>query len=317
MQAIIGLIKKGSLLDIVKGTASTLALFTAYSMLMFAGPLAGIFATFPALFYTLKGGRWAGIAIILFSTFAFYFISPAGALLYFLQCGLFSYLLAEFLATGKGAARSIAGAVFLELLFILAFLVVYMLWSGIDPNALVLNEIKNIVSQTGAYYQKSGIKGDDLEMLRQGLKEAADFISKAYPALLIVSFGAIAGANVQLLKKVAHFLPRRLNFGDFKRFKNPEMLIWFPIAAGFALLIKDHLVTRIALNILVIAISLYFVQGLSIIVHFFERFRVPRFLRILFYFLLVVQPYLLIAIAAFGLFDLWCDFRTPKKQENL
>jgi uncharacterized protein YybS (DUF2232 family) len=317
MQAIITLIKKDSLLDIVKGTAATLALFTAYSMLMFAGPLAGIFAPFPALFYTLKSGRWAGITIVSVATFVVYFLSPAGSLLYFLQCGLFSLLLAGFLTAGIGAGRAIAWTTGLELVLVLASIAIYALWSGIDPNALVIKEINNIVSQTGAYYQKSGIQGADLDMLRQGLKEAADFIAKTYPALAIVTFGAIAGANVQLLKKVSHLLPRRFNLGDFKRFKNPEKMIWVPIFAGFALLIKEDIVNRTALNILVISLSLYFVQGLSISAHFFERFKVPRFLRLLFYFLMVVQPYLLLAVAAFGLFDLWCDFRAPKKQENL
>ncbi len=234
-----------------------------------------------------------------------------------MQCGLFSFLLAEFLSAGNGVARTIAGTIGLELLFILISVAVYVLWRGIDPNTVILKEINNIVSQTGAYYEKSGIKGSDLEMLRQGLKEAANFIAKAYPALLIVSLGAIAGANVQLLKKAAHLLPRRPMFGDFKRFRNPEIMVWFPIVSGFALLLHEDLVSRVALNILVVTMSLYFVQGLSITTHFFERFRVPRFVRFLFYILLVVQPYLLMAVAAFGLFDLWCNFRAPKIQENL
>ncbi len=317
MQAISSLSKKDFLLDIIKGASATLALFAAYSMLMLVGPLAGIFAPFPALYYGLKGGRREGIAIILLTTLVVYFVSPAGALLYFLQCGLFSLLLAEYVSAGNGAAKTIVWTIALELLIILACVIAYALWRGIDPNALVIKEVNSIVSQTGSYYQKSGIQGADLEALRQGLKEAADFIAKAYPSLLIVSLGAIAGANVQLLKKTAHLLPRRLNFGDFKQYKNPDMLIWFPIAAGFALLIRNDIVTRVALNILVVALSLYFVQGISICSYFFERFRVPRFLRFLFYFVLIVQPYLLVAVAAFGLFDLWCNFRTPRKQENL
>ncbi len=317
MQAISKLGNKDFLFDTIKGVSASLAFFAAYSMLMLVGPLAGIFAPFPALYYSLKVGRFAGIAIIFLTTLVVYFISPAGALLYFLQCGLFSFLLAEFASAGNGAAKTIVWTISLELLTILACVIAYSLWSGIDPNALVIKEVNNIVSQTGSYYQKGGIEGADLEVLRQGLKEAADFIGKAYPALLIVSLGAIAGANVQLLKKAAHLLPMRLNFGDFKQYRNPEIMIWFPIAAGFAILIQNDITTRIALNVLVVALSLYFVQGMSIFACFFERFRVPRFLRFLFYFLLIVQPYLLVAVAAFGLFDLWCNFRTPRKQENL
>lgn len=305
------------MLDIVKGASATLALFAAYTMLMLLGPLAGIFAPFPALFYTLKSGRWVGITIILLTAVAVYFVSPVGALLYFLQCGIFSFLLAEFLSVGKGAAKTVFLTIALELLIISACVATYSLWRGIDPNVLVVKEINSIVLQTGSFYQKSGIEGADLDMLRQSLKEAADFIAKTYPALLIVSLAAIACANVQLLKKAAHLLPKRLYLGDFRQYKNPELLIWLPIAAGFSMLMQNDIVNSISLNILVVTLSLYFVQGMSIFVYFFERFRVPRLLRFLFYFLLIVQPYLLIAVAGFGLFDLWCNFRTPRKQENL
>jgi hypothetical protein len=44
---------------------------------------------------------------------------------------------------------------------------------------------------------------------------------------------------------------------------------------------------------------------------------VPALLRIFLYTTLIIQPYLLALVAGIGIFDLWVDFRTPKKQENL
>lgn len=304
-------------MDIAKGSAASLALFIAYILFVFAGPLAGVFAPFPVLYYTLKSGRKVGAAIVFIATLVLLAISPAGALIYLFQCGLFSMLLAEFLARDNGVAKSIAFTIAINLLVIAVIAVSYGLWQGVDLNALVLKGINNAFIQTETYYGKSGLAGDDLEALRMGLRQAAEIVGKAYPSLLIVTLVAIAGLNLQLLKKFVHRLPRQPLMGDFNAFKNPEKLIWALIVSGFALLVKNELVTISALNVLIVLISLYFVQGLSIVAYFNKRFQVPRFIKYIFFVVLVVQPYLTAVVAAAGLFDLWCDFRTPKKQENL
>jgi uncharacterized protein YybS (DUF2232 family) len=308
---------KNALLDTIKGSAATVALFLAYVLLMFAGPLAGIFAPFPVLYYALKSGRCVGIAIVITAVGILFVLSPAGALFYLFQCGVFALLLAEFLVRGKGVIRTITYTIAINLLAILVFALIYSLWQGVDANGLVIKGIHIAITQAEAFYQKSGLKGEDLEVMRKGLEQAADFTGKAYPALLVVFLGFIAALNLMLLKKIAHKLPRQLFFDDFTVFKNPDQLIWVLIVAGFSLLVNDALVTKTALNILIVTMSLYFIQGLSITAYFFKRLPVPGFLRALFYIMLVIQPYLTVAVAAFGIMDLWCNFRTPKKQENL
>ena len=79
------------------------------------------------------------------------------------------------------------------------------------------------------------------------------------------------------------------------------------------MLIDDDMVRLAALNLLIVIISLYFVQGMAVIDHFFNRFVVPAFARFIFYLLLAVQPFLALAVAVLGIFDLWGDFRSPPK----
>ncbi len=317
MPAITCLFSKNNFFDIAKGSAASLALFTAYILLVFAGPVAGMFAPFPVLYYSLKSGRGVGAAIILITALVLFAISPAGALIYIVQCGLFSMLFAEFLARGKGGARSIAWTVGINLLVISILAASYTLWKGVDLSSLILKGINNSIVQTETYYKNIGLGSDELEALRTGLRQAAEFVGKTYPSLFVVVIGALSGLNLMLLKRFTGRLPQRLNLGDFCRFKNPDRLIWVLIVSGFAMLINNDVVTRTALNVLVVLVSLYFVQGLAITVHFFERFRVPRFIMYMVYAFLIVQPYLAALVAALGLFDLWCDFRAPKKQENL
>jgi len=130
-------------------------------------------------------------------------------------------------------------------------------------------------------------------------------------------FAIVAGCNLALLKKTAAIFQLHLNVGEFITFRNPDLLVWVLISAGFSLLLPTSLVTTPALNILLLVVLMYFVQGLAIISVLISRQSISGILRIGFYIMLVIQPYLAVLIAGIGLCDLWVDFRTPKKQENL
>jgi hypothetical protein len=182
---------------------------------------------------------------------------------------------------------------------------------------MILKGIDSSISQTIALYEKSDLKEGDLLALQQGMKQAGAVVGRIYPALVLVALGAIAGLNLQLLRRMAEKINRPLAVAELNAFRNPDHLIWFVIVSGFALLIKNADVVTAALNVLTVSLALYFAQGLAVALHLFDRFAIPRFIRITFYFLLALQPYLAVALAALGIFDLWGNFRTPKQQKNL
>ena len=310
--------ERGSLVDLLVGSVATLALFLAYVMFPLVGMIPGIIAPFPAIYYSLKRGTVVGFAIVLIATMVLVMLGDfAAILLYLLQCGVISVALPVFLSSGRGGARSIAYAVAIDLAVILLMVGVYGATQGGDTLAQVQKLIQSNMSQTSAFYERAGIKGEDLKALQQGVAEAGALISRIYPALVVISLVLVAGINLLLLKKASAKLPVPLPIGEFTRFKNPEQLVWVLIVAGFALLVPNRLLTTAALNVLVVAVALYFVQGMAIISQFYTRFTVPRFVRFLFYLVLALQPYLAIMVAMLGIFDLWGDFRTPKQNKNL
>lgn len=309
---------KGSVLDLIKGSVATLALFLAYVMFPLLGMLPGVFVPFPVIYYTLKRGRLTGVAVVAVTTVVLALLADSATLLlYFLQCGVISLALPAFLAAGKRGGRSIAYSVAINLGALLLLAAIYGTTQGVDLHALVLKGIQASISQTTALYEKAGVKGEDLKSLQQGMEQAGVMIGRVYPALVAISLAVIAGLNLLLLRKVFARLPEPPALGDFKRFKNPEQLVWVLIAAGFATLLPSSHVTTAALNVLIVTLSLYFIQGMAIIAHFFNSFAVPRFMRVIFYVLLTLQPYLAVPVAVLGVFDIWGDFRTPKKKENL
>ena len=95
-------------------------------------------------------------------------------------------------------------------------------------------------------------------------------------------------------------------------------MIWILIFSGFLLLVPNRAVADFALNVLILTLVMYLVQGLAVLTHFLGRTSLPKLGRTALYLLIVFQPYLALAVTACGVFDLWADFRkTTIKQENL
>ncbi len=308
---------KESIRGVIKGSAVTLLLFLAYAVFPLIGAPAGIIAPFPAIFYSLKQGRSSGVATVLVTVTVLACAEPAIALLYLFQAGLLSLLLAEFLRRGEGSSRSIAGAVAGVTILAIIAAALYVVGSGVDLNGVVRSGISASIAQTSALYQKGGFSPEELSAVQEALKQSGILVGTIYPALLLLLMVAVAGVNLSLLRKNAGRLLRPPELGSFCSYRTPEPLVWLVIASGFCLLLDHPLLFQGALNILIVTLGLYFIQGLAIIATFFGRFAVSPLMRGIFYVLLFLQPYLAIGVALLGLFDLWLNFRAPKTGENL
>jgi len=85
--------------------------------------------------------------------------------------------------------------------------------------------------------------------------------------------------------------------------------VWAVIAAGALYLTGISRVQAVGLNLLIILVGLYFLQGLSIAAFLFQRFQLPRVLAALSVFLLLFHPVFPLLVAGVGLFDVWFGFR--------
>ena len=309
---------QGRILDVIKGSVATATLFLAFMYLPVFGMIPGIFAASPGVYYSLKQGRGAGFAIVLASSALLSAVAdPAALVIYLLQAGVMSLALAEFLIRLKGGARSIVYAVAINLTCITAAAALYGFVSGADLHAKVIKGVEASISQTASLYQKAGVTGDELKALNESMHQAGALIVTIYPALVTVALGLVAACNLMLLSRVASRFRLPVYLGDFKKYRNPEPLVWLLIAAGFGMLVQQNLIHLAALNVLIVLCTLYLVQGCAVISHVFTTFKVPSFVRLFVCLLLILQPFMALAVAALGIFDLWGDFRSPNKQQNL
>jgi len=309
---------QGRIVDVIKGSVATATLFLAFMLLPVFGMIPGLFATAPGVYYTLKHGRGTGFALVLATSALLAAVTdPAALVIYLLQAGVMSLALSEFLIRLKGGARSIVYAVAINLLFLMAAAGLYGYVTGADLHAKVIKGVEASITQTASIYQKAGITGDELKALQESMHQAGALIVTIYPALVTVALGLVAAVNLMVLSRIASRFRLPVYLGDFRKYRNPEPLVWLLIAAGFAMLVPESLVHLAALNVLIVICTLYLVQGCAVISHFFNSYKVPFFARLFVCLLLILQPFLALAVAALGIFDLWGDFRAPNKQQNL
>jgi uncharacterized protein YybS (DUF2232 family) len=300
------------------GMAGSFVLFAAYLVIPPAGIFSGLIAPYPAAYCRFRYGRASAVIITLGATAAIaaLFGFPAG-IFYLVQCGLISLLMTELLLKGFSATSSIVWTTAANLILLSAAIVFFSVSSGQNVHQLAVAEIQKSVAQAVAIYEKSGVKGEELVVLKQAMSTAADLVIRMYPALVTISLIAMAGCNLALLRRYAAGFGHNLAIGAFKDYRNPDLLVWGLIAAGFAQLAGNPLVTTPALNILALLVVLYFLQGLAVLYTVISRQNIAGVLRVGLHILLVLQPYLAALVATLGIFDLWGDFRTPRKQENL
>jgi uncharacterized protein YybS (DUF2232 family) len=132
--------------------------------------------------------------------------------------------------------------------------------------------------------------------------------------------GAIFFVWLNILAVRSIFIWRRAvfpDYGDLSSWKIPDKMVWFVIASGALILIPVEGFKIAGLNLILVFLFIYFFQGLSIIHFFFQKKNISRFLRIIFYIMIFIQHFLLLAVVVLGFFDLWVDFRKLKKEVKL
>lgn len=299
------------------GMIGSFILFTAYLVVPPVGIISGILAPFPSCYVRLLQGRMPsviltfGAAVAVSALFGIF-----TGCLYLGICGVIGLLMPELLARGFSGVRTLFWTTSIQLAALTVGILLYSTSTGLDLHQSVSAEITSSLNQALAIYEKGGVKGEDLDLIKQSMKLVADLLYRLYPAFVTMVLIIMAGCNLALLKRTTA-LSKVLNVGEFAAFKNPEALVWLLIAAGFSLLLPFSMTATPALNILLIVSLLYFLQGMAVISTIISRQASSGVLRIIMYVMLALQPYLAIVVSAIGLCDLWVDFRTPKKQENL
>jgi len=299
------------------GSALTLAFFHLSVWAPVIGLIAGLLVPFPCIYVTVRFGRPVGYALVALVLGFLAFVDVSDMIFYLLQYAVLSIVLPDLLLRGKGSARSVHYSVVLAVLFLSIWIFCYWIFYSVNSDVVVAKEIQSTITAISGMYQTSVLAKEDIQRFLAGLQQAEKILLKIYPALIVIFYYMTAGFNLLLLRKASCTIKKPVSIGSLPGYRNPDILVWFFITAGFGVMFDSVDVTRVALIILVVTFFLYLVQGIAILLSYCDRSTTPRFLRIVLFASLVLLPYLSLAVSALGLFDMWVDFRSLKKTENL
>jgi uncharacterized protein YybS (DUF2232 family) len=296
------------------GIAISSLAFLAASLIPVIGTFFFILTPLPILYYYSKIGRIEGLMVFVVSLSVVAVILTisgfAASIPLLFISGSLGVILSEIFRKNYSVEITTILPVMVLLILWLSFILFQSLSLGKQPWILVEDYIGSNIQESIQFYAQLDIPVEQIDFAKNNIKQITNFFTNIFPALIIVSASFTVWINILAAREI--FQKNRMwypDFGDLARWKAPEGLIWILIATGVMLLIPVEWARIVGLNLLLICLFLYLLQGLSIIGFLFKNKNVHRLFRIPCYILMFAQQYIILLVIALGVIDLWVDFR--------
>jgi hypothetical protein len=238
---------------------------------------------------------------------------------YTLQFGIMAALLPWFLQKFGRWDRAVASTLVVVIAMTLLGLSAYAAVQNKGPVSLAGEIIEEEVARASAFmdsaFSESSSSPEAVAELGAAVDRMADFMRRVYPGMVVLVSGLLLLALTGFLTAISKGY-YRMPGPTFAEWKAPEVLVWVLIVCGFTVVFATGTAQTVALNLLVVLLPVYFLQGLAVIDHFFRRKAFSPVLRVLGYMMVTLVNPLPMFVAGIGVFDLWIDFRKPREQTN-
>ncbi len=178
---------------------------------------------------------------------------------------------------------------------------------------LIEQDLRHVI--TTAMKQFSSGSSVKTEVMEKGLLEMVPLVVSMMPGILISCTLVVSWVNLLVCRRYAGgAAAEAFEQESLSLWKSPEHLVWFAIAGGLMLLLPWGPAKLLGSNLILVMGTIYFFQGLAIVSYYFEKWRVPLFVKGFVYAVLFLERMASMAVAVLGLFDVWFDFRKHNKQ---
>ncbi len=312
-----GLYPNGKTLGwIVAGGFLSALFFFASVFVPLLGSFLGILAPIPIMVLCLrKGWVQGGLATLVAALFVGVALKPVVSLYFLVQFGMLG-LIASALIKRRFSFGSL---MLISSLTVAAGFFLLIGAHAVAAHQGVFDVLKkplqaNIQAVLNAY---PGLSGENARETAQMFRKMVSLLIDLVPALIIIGSWMILLIDLYFIDRF-RLIPGQqvLKSYDLNTWKAPEHFIWFVIIPGFAVFLLHGTLRVIGINILIIALTAYFFQGLCIINSYFVKKNLPPFLKFLFYFLMFILQVVAIMVVLLGLLDMWFNFR-KLSQESL
>jgi Predicted membrane protein (DUF2232) len=233
------------------------------------------------------------------------------------QCGLVVLATSGAMRRGWSISQTLAGSLVVLFGVGALLLAVYSTFVQSPTQLLVTRYFDNIVHVSQEYVRavEQLQEGED-EQLTALAQELPQLVFTVLPALMVIGHLCINLCNYILVRRYCQRSqpPLSLDPDDLMCWRASDYLVWVFLASGAVLLVPIDLVSTIGLNILLVTLAIYLLQGLAIVLFWVRRLPLPLGVQCLMITVvfLIAGPLSVIVCTAAGLFDLWVDFRRQR-----
>jgi len=183
---------------------------------------------------------------------------------------------------------------------------------GINPWKDTLQILDQSLQTTAGIYEKLSIDKETITKIKIQMEESIKQIKLLLPAILLAAsifYTLMVYLATQLvLIRLGYSVPPLPKFSCWKL---PWYCIWGIILGLFLSLWSLPLIRITGINMLVSFIILYGIQGFAIIFYFFNKYNIPKVLKVI---SVIILFQFLNLIALVGIIDTWFDFRKLERR---
>lgn len=276
------------------------------------GMFVGMFTPVPLILVYLQRGKVTGLLTITSVGVALWFlVGPQLAITFMAAYGLMAAAMAESTRLSFSFEKIILISTLAPA--VLTLLVLFAGLSGEDGHSM--KALENTFRDTAESYiqilEESGETPENLKDFRKSVENSIPIAARIFPSFILIS--TLAGAVINFLAVRflwLRFYSREYFEGmDVSRWMLPDVMIWVLIASIGSMFFGPDISQMAGMNLTIILLFLYFFQGLSVVTHIFKTKRFPKWVWVIVFILILLNPMFFGLVLGMGLFDIWVDFR--------
>lgn len=276
------------------------------------GMIVGMFTPVPLILVYLQRGKVSGLITITGVGLALLvLVGPQLAIAFMVAYGIMAAAMAESTRLSFSFEKIILVSTLVP-----AVLTLLMLFLGLaGGEGSSMKALEETLKEAAASYiqiiEESGESPENLKIIRESVKETIPIAARVFPSFILVS--TLMGAVVNFL--AVRYLWLRFYTGkyfegmDASLWMLPDVVVWGLIASIGSMFFGPEISQVAGMNLVIILLFLYFLQGLSVVTHIFKRKKFPKWVWIIAFILIPLNPMFFGLVMGMGLFDIWVDFR--------
>jgi hypothetical protein len=283
------------------------------------GLLLSTFAPFPLIVMAVKYPWRYAASLLGMEAVVLALVGGWQALLSFSQYGLVPLVIAGVVRRGGSLSQIIASSALIPIGVGFVFLAIYALLTRQPFSSLIAIYLDHALQALHEYFQTvEQLPKDETARGLPQVEALRQFVMAIFPGMLAVNHLLTNTVNYVLARYycVRGRPPILLDTERLSHWRASDYVVWVFIGSGIALLLPVAVLSTIGLNVFMVTLAIYLLQGFAIAVFWGQRLPMPLGIRWLLTLvvLVVAGPLCVVLCIVAGLFDLWVDFRRLRGQ---